>query len=100
MGCLWVAFLYNQLWNHLRTCNGQAHVDMMLETFERIQRALFANVPGGSVTAMVNNMISKRFGVHNIPEGYLYLSMNMGGLDLRNLFIDLHQIREHLFVNP
>jgi hypothetical protein len=81
-------------------CQGQAHVDMMLETFERIQRALFADVPGGSVTAMVRNMISERFGVHDIPEGYLYFPMSMGGLDLRNPFIGLYQIRHHLLSNP
>ncbi|CAM6113699.1 unnamed protein product [Calypogeia fissa] len=78
-------------------CNGKAHVDMMIETFERIQHALFANVPGGgSVTAMVKNMISERFGVEDIPDGFLYFPIDMGGLDLKNPFIGLYQIREEI----
>ncbi|CAM6113695.1 unnamed protein product [Calypogeia fissa] len=78
-------------------CNGKAHVDMMIETFGRIQHALFANVPGGeSVTAMVKNMISERFGVEDIPDGFLYFPIGMGGLDLKNPFIGLYQLREEI----
>lgn len=81
-------------------CNGRAHVDMMLDTFEKIQRKLFADVPGGSVTDAVKKMLADRFDAHDIPEGYLYFPMNMGGLDLRNPFIGLYQIRERLSHDP
>lgn len=81
-------------------CYGRAHVDMMLETFEKIQRKLFVDVPGGSVTNAVKKMLVERFDAHDIPEGYLYFPMNMGGLDLRNPFIGLYQIRDHLAANP
>jgi hypothetical protein len=81
-------------------CNGRAHVDMMLDTFEKIQRKLFADVPGGSVTNAVKNMLAERFDAYDIPEGYLYFPMNLGGLDLRNPFIGLYQIRDHLSCDP
>jgi hypothetical protein len=81
-------------------CYGGAHVDMMLDTFEKIQRKLFADVPGGSVTNAVKKMLVEGFDAHDVPEGYLYFPMDMGGLDLRNPFIGLYQIRDNLTVDP
>lgn len=81
-------------------CNGRAHVDMMLDTFGKIQQKLFVDVPGGSVTNAVKRMLAERFGAHDVPEGYLYFPMSMGGLDLRNPFIGLYQIRNNLVENP
>jgi DNA-binding transcriptional MerR regulator len=80
-------------------CFGRAHVDMMLETFARIQFKLFAST-GGSVTATLKKMLTDRFGVTDIPEGYLYLSMAMGGLDLKSPFVDLYLIRNNISSNP
>jgi hypothetical protein len=80
-------------------CFGRAHVDMMLETFARIQFKLFAST-GGSVTSTLKQMLTDRFGVQDIPEGYLYLPTSMGGLDLKSPFVDLYLIRNSLSPNP
>jgi hypothetical protein len=80
-------------------CFGRAHVDMMLETFSRIQSKLFAST-GGSVTSTLKKMLTERFGVKDIPEGYLYFPMAMGGLDLKSPFVNLYLIRNTIADNP
>jgi hypothetical protein len=80
-------------------CFGLAHVDMMLDTFKRIQTKLFAST-GGSVTSTLKQMISDRFGVKDIPEGYLYFPMSMGGLDLKSPFVNLYLIRDKITKIP
>ncbi|CZR59341.1 uncharacterized protein PAC_09233 [Phialocephala subalpina] len=80
-------------------CFGLNHVDMCLKTFARIQSKLF-NGTGGSVTSTLQKMISERFGVKDIPEGYLYFPISMGGLDLKSPFIELYLIRESITKNP
>jgi hypothetical protein len=80
-------------------CFGRAHVDMMLETFSRIQSKLFAST-GGSVTSTLKKMISERFEVDDIPEGYLYFPTSMGGLDLKNPFVNLYLIRDTIMEEP
>ncbi|KAK0103301.1 hypothetical protein ONS95_005331 [Cadophora gregata] len=78
---------------------GLAHVDMLLQTFARIQAKLFAR-SGGSVTSTLKQMLTDRFGVTDIPEGYLYFPMSMGGLDLKSPFIDLYLIRGSVCNRP
>jgi len=80
-------------------CYGLAHVDMMLETFSHIQNKLFATT-GGSVTSNLKQMITERFGVQDVPEGYLYFPMSMGGLDLKSPFVNLYLIRDKVSKNP
>lgn len=78
---------------------GKAHVDQMLETCSRVQAEVFES-SGGSVTAALKQMISDRFGVKDIPEGYLYFPASMGGLDLKSPFVPLYLIREKITENP
>ncbi|KAE8451790.1 hypothetical protein EG329_002630 [Mollisiaceae sp. DMI_Dod_QoI] len=80
-------------------CFGLDHVNMMLDTFANIQAKLFHKT-GGSVTSTIQKMISERFVVNNIPEGYLYFPMSMGGLDLKSPFIELYLIRDNITKNP
>jgi hypothetical protein len=80
-------------------CFGLDHVDMMLETISRIQSKLFAST-GGSVTSTLKKMISERFNVDDIPEGYLYFPMSMGGLDLKSPFVNLYLIRDAIMKKP
>jgi hypothetical protein len=88
---------------HPAQCNGRAHVDMELETFQRIQHEIFGNGKlsgSASVSEYVKNMIMDRFGVQDIPEGYLYFPMAKGGLDLKNPFVGLYLVRDGLTENP
>jgi hypothetical protein len=45
-------------------------------------------------------MLTDRFDVTDIPEGYLNLPMSMGGLDLKSPFIDLCLSHESIFHEP
>ncbi|TGO53825.1 hypothetical protein BCON_0117g00180 [Botryotinia convoluta] len=80
-------------------CFGLAHVEDILTTFSRIQTQLFSET-GGSVTSTLKSMLHARFGVENIPEGYLYFPMSMGGLDLKSPFVPLYLIRDQVEGNP
>ncbi|KAH8658469.1 hypothetical protein BX600DRAFT_469164 [Xylariales sp. PMI_506] len=103
-------------------CFGKAHVDEMLETHERIQREVFSSAHGelplaGSgdpdkktsssasssstnIVEFLKNTLAERFGVNDIPDGYLYFPVELGGLDLKSPFISLLQIRDSLIVSP
>jgi len=80
-------------------CFGRDHVDSMLQTFMHIQAKLFAST-GGSVTSTLKQMLTSRFGVTDIPEGYLYFPMSMGGLDLKSPFVSLYLLRDNIAKNP
>lgn len=79
-------------------CFGRLHIDMILTTLERIQRRIFTD--GSSVVDYLKNTIQERFGVPDIPDGYLYFTTELGGLELVNPFIELLQIREAVTNDP
>lgn len=76
---------------------GSAHVDMMIDTFARIQRALF---PTSSVTDLLRQIIEQRFGFKDLPDGLFYFPIRMGGLELRNPLIPLFGVRESPRTSP
>lgn len=80
-------------------CYGRAHVDGMLATFQRIQHALFGADSGGAGECL-KKMISSRFGVRDLPDGYLYFPPGMGGLGLQNPFVALYLIRDSTVEDP
>jgi hypothetical protein len=69
----------------------------MLSTFTRIQNIIFSD---SNVASHLKSMISERFGIEDIPDGYLYFSTSLGGLDLQNPFINLIQVRDGVFESP
>ena len=80
-------------------CYGRDHVDAMLATFQRIQQRLFPDSPGG-VGQYLKHIISERFGVSDLPDGYLYYPVSFGGLGLQNPFVNLYQIRTGVVEDP
>ena len=91
-------------------CFGRQHVDNMLATHERIQRRVFsssagiensdATSSGGSVTEFLRRTIEQRYKVQDIPDGYFYFPTELGGLEVRNPFIGLLQIRDAVQGSP
>ncbi|KAM5341457.1 hypothetical protein ACJ41O_014488 [Fusarium nematophilum] len=83
-------------------CFGRQHVDNMLATHERIQRQVFSTLPGdgdekvSSVAEYLKKALSDRFDISDVPDGYLYLPMELGGLDLQSPFISLLQIHDEV----
>lgn len=80
-------------------CYGRAHVDSMLSTFQHIQAALFGPESGGA-GEYLKEMISSRFGVRDLPDGYLYFPVSVGGLGLQNPFVKLYLIRDQTVEEP
>ena len=78
-------------------CFGREHVDSMLKSLERIQRTVFSDT---SVVEYLKNTMQKRFGISEIPDGYLYFPASLGGLELHNPFIGLVQLRDSVFEKP
>ncbi|KAL4899859.1 hypothetical protein BDW74DRAFT_188880 [Aspergillus multicolor] len=88
-------------------CFGQAHVDMMLQTHERIQREIFSsdstspNAKGDqSVVTYLRETIQSRFGNTSIPDGYFFLPIDLGGLELSSPFISLVGLRDAVTASP
>jgi hypothetical protein len=102
-------FSYIQAWNTYAgtffssnfgapaNCFGRSHVDSILSTFTRIQSIVF---PSSNVASHLKSIISSRFGISDIPDGYLYFPTSLGGLDLQNPFINLIQVRDGVFESP
>lgn len=108
LSCCTTIFDWIQAWNvyrarffannfgRLANCYGRTHVDDMLDTFARIQRKLFEST-GGSIETTLKRMITDRFNVQNVPEGYLFFPVRLSGLRVKNPFIDLYLVRNTLY---
>ncbi|CAH0028528.1 unnamed protein product [Clonostachys rhizophaga] len=80
-------FLQNRCWINVSNTRQQVHE--LLETFRRIQSRVFRS-SNGSIEQHLKRMIQDRFGVSDIPDGFLYYPPVLGGLGLENLFIYLN----------
>ena len=70
-------------------CFGRQHNDMIIETFDHIQRSLFANAGTPNVTDHLRAMLKARFGTDDtVPDGFFYFPVELGGLGLRNPLIN------------
>ncbi|KAF9784274.1 hypothetical protein IL306_007489 [Fusarium sp. DS 682] len=84
-------------------CFGRKHVDNMLSTHKKIEKQVFTKLSDGQVTNVAEYLkreISHRFAIKDIPDGYLYFPMELGGLDLQSPFISLMQIHDEVSENP
>ena len=83
-------------------CLGRPHLDMVIEAFGRIQRGIFADndLHCDSVGKYLKVELATRFGVENVPDGFLYFPIELGGLGLRNPLIPLFVVREKSFKDP
>ncbi|KAJ4004734.1 hypothetical protein NW752_009602 [Fusarium irregulare] len=84
-------------------CFGREHVDNMLSTHQRIEREVFTKLSDGTVTSVAEYLkrtISERFDITDVPDGYLYFPMELGGLDLQSPFITHLQIHDEVLEDP
>ena len=87
-------------------CFGKKHVDSILETYKQMQSMLFKagakSSQGNHQPNVVQDLKSKireRLGVSDIPDAFVFLPEQLGGLGLRNPFIALLATREGLSEN-
>ena len=96
-------------------CMGGQHVDMVIETLGYVQRKIFegenkkeedekkeknVTIRADTVAEHLRQMIRDRFGVENVPDGFLYFPVELGGLDLRNPLVQLFAMREEFLRSP
>ncbi|CAG8908035.1 unnamed protein product [Penicillium egyptiacum] len=89
-------------------CFGRDHIDMAISTLSRIERTLF-NKPSDNktpsdqingVTDYLRTVIAGRFDIHDLPDGFFYYPIELGGLGLLNPFIRLLAMRENIKQTP
>ncbi|KAF2461130.1 hypothetical protein BDY21DRAFT_369193 [Lineolata rhizophorae] len=88
----YVSRFFSTNFGQAANCLGRQHIDMVIETFKRVQKAVFAgNSPNegfdANVTDFLRSEIEKRFNFKGLPDGFFYLPAELGGLELRNPFI-------------
>ncbi|KPI36782.1 uncharacterized protein AB675_11805 [Cyphellophora attinorum] len=81
-------------------CFGQQHIDGVLSTLEKAQRKLFDDSTACSVVEYLKQTLATRFDISNIPEGYIFFPSALGGLELRNPFVLLLQLRDNVSKDP
>ncbi|KAH6847993.1 hypothetical protein B0I37DRAFT_309519 [Chaetomium sp. MPI-CAGE-AT-0009] len=83
-------------------CFGREHVDEILNTYQTMLRRLFPGSDGkeGSVVEHVKHMIQTRFGVSDLPDSFVHMPEQLGGLGLRNPFVGLFLVRNNITETP
>ena len=81
-------------------CYGRDHIDMILATLERAQRTIFARDDHTSVVESIKTRLAERFGVEDVPDGYVFFPIELGGLEVLSPFIGLLQIRDAVPAKP
>jgi hypothetical protein len=93
----YAATFFSSNFGKASNCFGREHVDMMLATNRHIQNSIF---PDGSIVRHLKTVIKERFFVENVPDGFLFFPVELGGLDLKSPFVGPLQIRESVKENP
>ncbi|GLB44597.1 putative reverse transcriptase (RNA-dependent DNA polymerase) [Lyophyllum shimeji] len=88
----YMAFFLRNFGGRPALCFGDVHTKDIINTISRIQRELFPDVPGGAV-AHLRSVIESRFGIRDLPQGYFYLPISSGGLELRHPMIEMFALR-------
>ncbi|CAI7628837.1 unnamed protein product [Penicillium glandicola] len=89
-------------------CFGRDHIDMAISTLSRIERTLFNKTSDdkspsdqiSGVTDYLRTVIANRFNIHDLPDGFFYYPVELGGLELLNPFIRLLAMRENIKQTP
>jgi hypothetical protein len=105
-------------------CFGREHVEEVLSTYQNMLQRLFPSSDGkeGSViehrkfqrlppapaldrtnqavALPVKRMIEDRFGVSDLPDSFVHLPEQLGGLGLRNPFVGLFLVRNKITETP
>ncbi|KAK8041295.1 hypothetical protein PG994_014302 [Apiospora phragmitis] len=91
-------------------CFGTKHIDSVLETYQRMQASLFSASDGhdsgnseaaepGNVVQYLKAKMKERFGFTDIPNAFIFLPSQLGGLGVRNPIVSLQMFREDLSDN-
>ena len=93
----YAATFFDSNFGKAANCFGRKHVDTMLATHRRIQEKIFQ---GTSLAEFVKSAIRERFGIDNVPDGFLFFPVELGGLDLKSPFVNPLVIRDSVHESP
>jgi len=82
-------------------CLGRDHIDIAISTLSRIEQTLFTKGANktqtkGGVTNYLRGVIAERFDIRDLPKGFFYYPIKLGGLGLLNPFVRLLSMRENI----
>lgn len=80
-------------------CFGKDHITNVTNTLQRIHLALFPE-HSGSVTAHLGDILQTRFRVSDVPTGWYFWPIAMGGMELKSSFIPQFAILDKIDTNP
>ncbi|KAI4126890.1 MAG: hypothetical protein LQ338_003504 [Usnochroma carphineum] len=76
-------------------CLGQRHLDMVITNFNKIQQRLFSDAFGSSsLIEYLKRTIEERFHVKDLPDGFFYFPVELGGLDVYDPLVYLLFVRD------
>lgn len=84
---------------------GREHIDMAVNTLSRIEREVFAHAASkasgnNGVVDHLRRVITERFDIRDLPDGFFYFPIEFGGLELHNPFVSLLAMRESITQTP
>ncbi|UJR17324.1 hypothetical protein I4U23_004219 [Adineta vaga] len=78
---------------------GRGHIDGVIDAIARIHRTLFSNTKGNLIET-VAPILTEKFGVNEIPVGWYVWPTAAGGLQIKDVFVELLAMREDLPDDP
>lgn len=93
----YAATFFSSNFGKAANCFGREHIDKMLATHRHIQDSIF---PNSSIVQHLKEMIEERFSVKDVPDGFLFFPVELGGLELKSPFVGLLQTRESVEDDP
>jgi hypothetical protein len=101
----YLALFFSNNFGKPAMCFGRPHIEMVISTLQRIEHELFLKSDTdtsspSNVTEYLREVIRERFGVDDLPDGFFYFPVELGGLELRNPFIPFLAMREDIRITP
>ena len=89
---------FSRTFGETANCFGGAHADSILQMHKEIQQEIFGQQ---KITDHLRGLIRDKFGAAvELPDAFFFFPEEMGGLGLRNPFINLLVSREDLIESP
>jgi hypothetical protein len=105
----YMAFFVRNFGGRPAECLGRTHIVDMSRTLVRIQQEVIGGADGGAddgaddgrrgAIEHLENELANRYGVHDLPKGYFYFPLSVGGLAVRDPLIDIIVMGESMTVD-
>ncbi|OCK90807.1 uncharacterized protein K441DRAFT_577843 [Cenococcum geophilum 1.58] len=82
-------------------CLGKEHLDSLFAVYEKIERSIFGDSNGiaSSLTDHIKHLLVTRFGATSVPDAFIFMPEQFGGLGVLNPFTTL-SLSHNVFEKP